>query len=86
MRAGSEEWVGTESRERTVVKGADRDTLQPCALGRVAGATVFTDEAVGYGGQLNMRRKSVNYSMREYAHGMAYANGVESFRVMPRCG
>lgn len=41
-------------------------------------ATVYTDEARAYDG-LPRRRETVKHSVREYVHGQAHTNGIESF-------
>ena len=48
------------------------------------GATLYTDDHGGYRGLdgLFYEHESVNHSVREYVHGMAHTNGIESFWAM----
>ena len=57
----------------------------------IPGATLFTDEnrgyvhlGDGYGGEY--KHESVKHSAKEYVHGMAHTNGIESFWSMLKRG
>ena len=45
---------------------------------------VYTDEAAAYQGLLN--HEAVKHSVREYVHGQAHTNGIESFWAMFKRG
>ena len=76
--------VGARNRETgqvsaTPVDGTDRETLQGFVTQHAApGATVYTDEHRAYLG-LPYRHETVKHSARQYVHGMAHTNGIESF-------
>ena len=48
-------------------------------------AQVYTDEAAAYNG-LNRSHETVKHSAREYVHGMAHTNGIESHWAMLKRG
>ena len=68
-----------------VVEFTDKATLQSFVLGRTEpGVKVYTDEAAAYQGLLN--HEAVKHSVREYVHGQAHTNGIESFWAMLKRG
>ena len=83
--------VGAKDRKTnrvttTAVMFTDTPTLQ----GFVESATeptaqVYTDEAAAYKG-LNRPHEAVKHSAREYVHGMAHTNGIESHWAMLKRG
>jgi transposase-like protein len=82
--------VGMKDRETNqvdaeVVEFTDKATLQAFVLGRTeVGAKVYTDDAAAYQGLLN--HEAVKHSVREYVHGQAHTNGIESFWAMLKRG
>ena len=50
-----------------------------------AGATVYTDDAAAYNG-LPFPHETVKHSVKEYVHGQAHTNGIESFWAMLKRG
>ena len=82
--------VGMKDRETNevnaeVVKLTDKATLQAFVLDRTGdGVKVYTDEAAAYQGLLN--HEAVKHSVREYVHGQAHTNGIESFWAMLKRG
>ena len=82
--------VGIKDRETNqvnaeVVKFTDKATLQAFVLDRTGdGVKVYTDEAAAYQGLLN--HEAVKHSVREYVHGQAHTNGIESFWAMLKRG
>ena len=82
--------VGMKDRETNqvdaeVVEFTDKATLQAFVLNRTeAGVKVYTDEAAAYQGLLN--HEAVKHSVREYVHGQAHTNGIESFWAMLKRG
>ena len=82
--------VGMKDRETNqvnaeVVEFTDKATLQSFVLGRTEpGVKVYTDEAADYQGLLN--HEAVKHSVREYVHGQAHTNGIESFWAMLKRG
>ena len=82
--------VGMKDRETNqvnaeVVEFTDKATLQAFVLDRTGdGVKVYTDEAAAYQGLLN--HEAVKHSVREYVHGQAHTNGIESFWAMLKRG
>ena len=82
--------VGMKDRETNqvnaeVVEFTDKATLQAFVLDRTGdGVKVYTDEAAVYQGLLN--HEAVKHSVREYVHGQAHTNGIESFWAMLKRG
>ena len=82
--------VGIKDRETgqivaEYVYSTDKETLQGFVLEHTAeGATIYTDEAGGYIGLPN--HESVKHSPKEYVHGMAHTQGIESFWAMLKRG
>ena len=82
--------VGMKDRETNqvnaeVVECTDKATLQTFVLDRTGdGVKVYTDEAAAYQGLLN--HEAVKHSVREYVHGQAHTNGIESFWAMLKRG
>lgn len=61
------------------VEHTDKDTLQDFVTEHTDdGATVYTDDAAAYKG-IPRPHKAVKHSVKEYVHGQAHTNGVESF-------
>ena len=83
--------VGARNRETGKVSaipvdGTDRETLQGFVTQHAApGATVYTDDAAAYQG-IPYRHGTVKHSAKEYVHGMAHTNGIESFWAMLKRG
>ena len=82
--------IGMKDRETNSIvakpiQETDRFTLQGFVLGQVEpGAKVYTDEHAGYDRLPN--HESVKHSAKEYVHGMAHTNGIESFWSMLKRG
>ena len=67
------------------IEHTDKPTLQAFVLDRTEdGAKVYTDEAAAYQGLKN--HEAVKHSVKEYVHGQAHTNGVESFWAMLKRG
>ena len=83
--------VGIKDRETgqvatAAVKSTDAPTLQGFVEARTEDTTqVYTDEARAYHG-LNRPHEAVKHSAREYVHGMAHTNGIESHWAMLKRG
>ena len=83
--------VGMKDRETgqvatAAVEFTDAPTLQGFVEnGTEATAQVYTDEAAAYRG-LNRPHEAVKHSAREYVHGMAHTNGIESHWAMLKRG
>ena len=83
--------VGIKDRETgqvstAAVASTDAPTLQGFVEGRTEPtAQVYTDEAAAYNG-LNRSHETVKHSAREYVHGMAHTNGIESHWAMLKRG
>ena len=83
--------VGMKDRETgQVATAAVEFTDAPTLLGFVesrteATAQVYTDEAAAYRG-LARPHQAVKHSAREYVHGMAHTNGIESHWAMLKRG
>ena len=83
--------VGIKDRETgqvatAVVESTDAHTLQGFVKSKTeATAQVYTDEARAYHG-LNRPHEAVKHSAREYVHGMAHTNGIESHWAMLKRG
>ena len=68
------------------VASTDAPTLQGFVEDRTeATAQVYTDDARVYHG-LNRPHEAVKHSAREYVHGMAHTNGIESHWAMLKRG
>ena len=68
------------------VESTDAPTLQGFVEDRTeATAQVYTDDARAYHG-LNRPHEAVKHSAREYVHGMAHTNGIESHWAMLKRG
>ena len=68
------------------VESTDASTLQGFVESRTeATAQVYTDEAAAYQG-LARPHQAVKHSAREYVHGMAHTNGIESHWAMLKRG
>ena len=82
--------VGIKDRETgqvsaTPVEKTDRATLQGFVESRtVDGAKVYTDEHPAYAELAN--HEAVRHSVKEYVHGQASTNGVESFWAVLKRG
>ena len=89
--AGKTAIVGIRDRETgqvaaQVAKSADAPTLQGFVHKNTEeGAQVYTDEAPAYYG-LERPHETVKHSAREYVHGMAHTNGIESHWAMLKRG
>jgi len=60
------------------VPDTTKDTLQAIVHEHVRpGSTICTDESASYEGVAH-RHRTVNHSAKEYVHGMAHTNGIES--------
>ena len=83
--------VGIKDRQTgqvstTAVDSTDASTLQGFVESRTkATAQVYTDEAAAYHG-LARPHEAVSHSAREYVHGMAHTNGIESHWAMLKRG
>ena len=83
--------VGMKDRETgqvatAAVKSTDASTLRGFVESRTEPtAQVYTDEAAAYHG-LARPHKAVKHSAREYVHGMAHTNGIESHWAMLKRG
>ena len=83
--------VGIKDRETgqiasAAVESTDAPTLQGFVESRTeATAQVYTDEAAAYHG-LNRPHEAVKHSAKEYVHGMAHTNGMESHWAMLKRG
>ena len=83
--------VGAKDRKTNrVTTAAVMFTDTPTLQGFVESATeptaqVYTDEAAAYKG-LNRPHEAVKHSAREYVHGMAHTNGIESHWAMLKRG
>ena len=77
-------WLPTVST--VAVASTDASTLQGFVEARTEPtAQVYTDEAAAYRG-LNRPHEAVKHSAREYVHGMAHTNGIESHWAMLKRG
>ena len=82
--------VGMKDRETgqvtaTPVEHTDKPTLQAFVEDGIEdGAKVYTDEHPGYRDLPN--HETVKHSVKEYVHGKAHTNGVESFWAMLKRG
>ncbi len=82
--------VGMKDRDTgqvtaTPVEHTDKPTLQAFVeCGIENGAKVYTDEHPGYHDLPN--HETVRHSVKEYVHGQAHTNGVESFWAMLKRG
>ena len=87
---GKDVGVGMKDRETGQivaehVYSTDKATLQEFVIEHtIDGAKIYTDEAGGYIGLEN--HESVKHSAKEYVHGMAHTNGIESFWAMLKRG
>ena len=83
--------VGIKDRETgrvatAAVESTDAPTLQDFVESRTeATAQVYTDDARAYHG-LNRPHEAVKHSAKEYVHGMAHTNGIESHWAMLKRG
>ena len=83
--------VGIKDRETNqiaakVVRTTDTATLQGFIVDQTdVQATVYTDEHAGYKG-MGRRHEAVKHSAKEYVHGMAHTNGIESHWAMLKRG
>ena len=83
--------VGAKDRETnqvatSAVESTDAHTLQSFVLRNTEpDAQVYTDEARAYWG-LNRPHEAVNHSAKEYVHGMAHTNGIESHWALLKRG
>ena len=83
--------VGAKDRKTNqVTTAAVMSTDAPTLQGFVESVTeptaqVYTDEAAAYNG-LNRSHETVRHSAREYVHGMAHTNGIESHWAMLKRG
>ena len=83
--------VGIKDRETNqitakVVKSTDAPTLQGFVVDQTdVHAMVYTDEHAGYRG-MGRRHEAVKHSAKEYVHGMAHTNGIESHWAMLKRG
>ena len=69
-----------------VVQSTDAPTLQGFVVDQTdVQATVYTDEHAGYQG-MGRRHEAVKHSAKEYVHGMAHTNGIESHWAMLKRG
>jgi transposase-like protein len=63
----------------TVIPDTGAETITATVRAYVAtGATLCTDEHSAYDGIPGYRHRTVNHSAKEYVHGMAHTNGIES--------
>ena len=72
----------TKQIQAKIVPSTKRKELLAFALEHTAeGATIFTDEALGYVGidKYNRSHHTINHSIDEYAIGDIHTNGIESF-------
>ena len=71
-----------------VIPGTTQDDLERFIQKRAAtGARVYTDDHKGYSGLPGRyRHESVRHSARQYVHGQAHTNGIESFWAMLKRG
>ena len=82
--------VGMKDRETgrvtaTPIEHTDRETLQGFVDSNTEdGAKVYTDEHPGYHGIPN--HETVKHSAKEYVHGQAHTNGIESHWAMLKRG
>ena len=89
--------IGSKERDTgrakaDVLEDGKGETLQKFVRENIIpGATIFTDEnrgyvhlGVKYGGEY--KHESVRHSAKEYVHGMAHTNGIESFWSMLKRG
>ena len=83
--------VGIKDRETNqiaakVVQSTDAPTLQGFVVDQTdVQATVYTDEHAGYRG-MGRKHEAVKHSAKEYVHGMAHTNGIESHWAMLKRG
>ena len=83
--------VGAKDRETgqvstAAVESTDAPTLQAFVkLNTQPTAQVYTDEAAAYNG-LPRLHQAVKHSAKEYVHGMAHTNGIESHWAMLKRG
>lgn len=83
--------VGMKDRDTgkvtaTPVDHTDRKTLQDFVEANTEqDTTVYTDDAAAYKG-IPRPHESVKHSVKEYVHGQAHTNGVESFWAMLKRG
>ena len=83
--------VGMKDRDTgkvtaTPVDHTDRETLQDFVESNTEhDTTVYTDDAAAYKG-IPRPHESVKHSVKEYVHGQAHTNGVESFWAMLKRG
>ena len=69
-----------------VVERVDKLNLQGFVVDNAQlGATIYTDDSAAYFG-LPFPHESVKHSVREYVHGNAHTNGIESFWAMLKRG
>ena len=67
------------------VYSTDKNTLQDFVLeNTIDGAIIYTDEMRSYIGLIN--HETVRHSAKEYVHGMAHTQGIESFWAMLKRG
>ena len=77
---------GTGKVTAQVAQFTDAPTLQGFVHRKTAlAAQVYTDEALAYRG-IKRPHETVNHSAREYVHGMAHTNGIESHWAMLKRG
>ena len=75
----------TNTVTAAVVPSTDRPTLHGFVTDRAApGATIYTDEHASYEGLPH--HEVVNHSAKEYVHGQAHTNGIESFWALLKRG
>ena len=83
--------VGAKDRETNeiaaqVVQSTDTPTLQSFVYRNTKKNTqIYTDEASAYNG-LHRPHEAVRHSAKEYVHGMAHTNGIESHWAMLKRG
>ena len=72
----------------SVIPETSQDQLEGFIRERIAkGCTIFTDDHGGYSGLwVDFNHESVRHSVKEYVHGQAHTNGIESFWSMLKRG
>jgi len=88
---GKQTVVGVKERDGRVftqaVESTDAPTLQSFVEGYAQeGATVYTDEHRSYQGMTGYNHEVVNHCAKEFVHGMAHTNVIESFWALLKRG
>lgn len=88
---GKQTVVGMKERDGRVftqaVESTDAPTLQSFVEGYAQeGATVYTDEHRSYQGMTGYNHEVVNHCAKEFVHGMAHTNVIESFWALLKRG